>query len=142
MDDDQKKCGGLTAGGLLILLFAGAMIVMGLLHVDMGAKDPVTAGECKVEHNIPVYLVVMGVLMLATMVVRCLLQRLCRKCGGNSDDKLCSTLNFGCNFTCILLYDILAFIVFVAWLSKLLKVILKNFDFLYNFGIGAKIMKF
>ncbi len=44
---------------------------------------------------------------------------MCRKCNDCcGDNKLCSTLNFAGSFTCILLYDILAFVVVLAVLSK------------------------
>jgi len=119
IDDDQKKCGGLTLGGLLLLLFSAALIVVGLMHVDLDSDDPVRDGECYAQPNIPVFLVVMGVLLLASAVLRCIFQRLCRKCG-DTDDKICSTINFGCNFTCLLLYDILVFIVVISWLSEYL----------------------
>ena len=46
-------------------------------------------------------------------------QRMCRKCGEvGGDNKLCSSINFACKFSCILFYDVIVFIVYVAWLGE------------------------
>ncbi len=73
-DEDQKKCGGLTAFGLLTLLLSGAMIAIGCLNIDFDAKDPVDGGSCLVQKEIPVFLIGGGIIFIALLLLRFIFQ--------------------------------------------------------------------
>ncbi len=73
-DEDQKKCGGLTAFGLFTILVSAAMIVMGVLNLDLEADDPVAGGYCRAEVNIPVFLIGGGVVFILLLLFRFIFQ--------------------------------------------------------------------
>ena len=46
-------------------------------------------------------------------------QRCCRKCGEpGEENKVCNSLNFLCQFSCITFYDLLALAITIIWLGK------------------------
>jgi len=118
MDEDQKKCGGISAVGIAAILVSLACIIIGAINIDfqtIGDQD--IASKCKAEPKIPFYLIVAGVLNIVLLVLRLIFQRCCRKCGEpGEDNKLCNSLNFLCRFSCITLYDLLALTIVVVWL--------------------------
>ena len=68
--DDTKKCTGIFGGGLFTFLLAAAMVVVGAMHLDFDAKDPVASGECAANTQIPVFLIAGGILLVLIMILR------------------------------------------------------------------------
>ena len=74
-DEDQKKCGGLTAFGLFTILVSAAMIVMGCLNLNYDKDaDPVEDGKCKVQLHIPVFCIGAGAIFLILLLLRFVFQ--------------------------------------------------------------------
>merc|ERR1711956_115207 len=116
MDEDQKKCGGISAIGIAAILMSLACFVIGAINIDFSASQDF-ASTCKAEPKIPFYLLVAGVLNIIIIVLRLIFQRCCRKCGEpGEDNKVCNSLNFLCRFSCITIYDLLALAIVVIWL--------------------------
>jgi len=116
MDEDQKKCGGISAIGIAAILMSLACIVIGAINIDFSASQDF-ASTCKAEPKIPFYLLVAGVLNIIIIVLRLIFQRCCRKCGEpGEDNKVCNSLNFLCRFSCITFFDLLALAIVVIWL--------------------------
>jgi len=125
MDEDQRKCGGLSLFGLVVFGMSIAAIVIGCLNIDnlsSAADGDVTnpdaiVSACKVEPKIPYYMLVAGILILALLILRLFLQKCCSKlteCG--EDDKCCNTLNALCKFSASTLFDLVAIGLITAWL--------------------------
>lgn len=120
MDEDQKKCGGISAVGIAAILVSLACIAVGGLNIDVSESnfsEQDVSSTCKVETRIPFYLVVAGILNIIIIVLRLIFQRCCRKCGEpGEDNKMCNSLNFLCRFSCITVYDLLALAIIIIWL--------------------------
>jgi len=118
MDDDQKKCGGISAIGIMTILVSLACIGVGGYNVsssDFSQQNVVST--CRVETRIPFYLVVAGIINIVLIILRLIFQKCCRKCGEPGEDsKMCNSLNFLCKFSCITLYDLLALAIIIIWL--------------------------
>ena len=81
MDDDQKKCGGLSLFGLVVIGMSVAAIVIGCLNINTEdiqlsnvAQPDQISSNCSVEPRIPYYLIVAGVLMLVLLILRLFFQ--------------------------------------------------------------------
>ena len=75
MDDEQKKCGGITFFGIVVLGMSIAMIAIGCINIDLDKVSDVSNPEnldttCNAEPKIPYYLVVGGILMIVLLVIR------------------------------------------------------------------------
>merc|ERR1712012_348214 len=119
MDEDQKKCGGISAVGIAAILVSLACIIIGAINIDFDkiSHEDTIASKCKAEPRIPYYLIVAGALNIVLLILRLIFQRCCRKCGEpGEDNKICNSLNFLCRFSCITLYDLLALTIVVVWL--------------------------
>merc|ERR1711902_148560 len=119
MDEDQKKCGGISAVGIAVILVSLACIIIGAINIDFDkiSHEDTIASKCKAEPRIPYYLIVAGALNIVLLILRLIFQRCCRKCGEpGEDNKICNSLNFLCRFSCITLYDLLAHTIVVVWL--------------------------
>merc|ERR1712244_8112 len=121
MDEDQKKCGGISAVGIAAILVSLACIVIGAINIDFGHSNldqqDISSSTCKAEPMIPFYLLVAGLLNIIIIVLRLIFQRCWRKCGEpGEDNKLCNSLNFLCRLSCITIYDLLALAIVVIWL--------------------------
>ena len=46
-DEEQKKCGAISLGGLLTIILSIGMIVIGVLALDLDSDDPVENGSCR-----------------------------------------------------------------------------------------------
>jgi len=118
MDEDQKKCGGISAIGIAAILMSLACIVIGAINIDFSASQDF-ASTCKAEPKIPFYLLVAGVLNIIIIVLRLIFQRCCcRECEvhHHEDNKVCNSLKFLCRFSCITFFDLLALAIVVIWL--------------------------
>jgi len=120
MDEDQKKCGGISAVGIAAILVSLACITIGAINIDFDKsqveKENISS-TCTAEPKIPFYLLIAGVLNIVIIILRLIFQRCCRKCGEpGEDNKICNSLNFLCRFSCITLYDLLALAIIVIWL--------------------------
>ena len=73
MDEDQKKCGGISAIGIAAILMSLACIVIGAINIDFSASQDF-ASTCKAEPKIPFYLLVAGVLNIIIIVLRLIFQ--------------------------------------------------------------------
>lgn len=126
MDEEQRKCGGLSLFGLIIFGMSVAGIVIGCLNIDSstisGLGDDVTnldaiASTCKVESKLPVYMLVAGILMIVLMLLRLFLAKCCAECAEcGENNKCCATLNALCMFSAANLFDLAALGLIVAWL--------------------------
>jgi len=120
MDEDQKKCGGISLVGIIAILVSLACIIIGAINIDFDQTeftDQDIISTCKAQTKIPFYLVVAGVLNIMLMVLRLVFQRCCRKCGEpGEENKVCNSLNFLCQFSCITFYDLLALAITIIWL--------------------------
>merc|ERR1712066_1204310 len=120
MDEDQKKCGGISLVGIIAILVSLACIIIGAINIDFDQTeftDQDIISTCKAQTKIPFYLVVAGVLNIMLMVLRLVFQRCCRKCGEpGEENKVCNSLNFLCQFSCFTFYDLLALAITIIWL--------------------------
>jgi len=120
MDEDQKKCGGISAVGIAAILVSLACITIGAINIDFDksqVEEENIISTCKAEPKIPFYLLIAGVINIVVIILRLIFQRCCRKCGEpGEDNKICNSLNFLCRFSCITLYDLLALAIIVIWL--------------------------
>jgi len=123
MDEDQKKCAGISCGSFMVITLSIAMIVIGCLNVDLGEIDvsanikdsKVSSDTCKIEPKIPFFLIVAGILNIALLVLRAIFQRCCRKCC-DGDGDACATCGFLANCACITIFDAVALTLIVIWL--------------------------
>ena len=77
MDEDQKKCGGISAVGIAAILVSLACIAVGGLNIDVSESnfsEQDVSSTCKVETRIPFYLVVAGILNIIIIVLRLIFQ--------------------------------------------------------------------
>jgi len=126
MDEDQKKCAGISCGSFMVITLSIAMIIIGCLNVNLeeidvsaNVKDSnVTSDTCKIEPKIPFFLIVAGILNIALLILRAIFQRCCRKCcdGDNGDNAACATCGFLANCACISIFDTIALTLIVIWL--------------------------
>lgn len=125
MDEDQKKCAGISCGSFMVMTLSIAMIIVGCVNVDLNKIDlevnlkesNVQSKTCKIEPKIPFYLIVAGILNIVLMVVRIIFQRCCKKCAdNNSDNAACATCGFLANLACINFYDMIALTLIIIWL--------------------------
>jgi len=121
MDEEQKKCCGIGALGLVAILVSVVMMAIGGINIDIensNLKNVDVVSTCKVEEKLPYYLLVAGAINIILIALRFVFQRCCRKMGEPGEDsKFCNSLNFLCTFSCITFYDILAFAIIVVWLA-------------------------
>ena len=70
-DEEQKKCGGITLGGLFTLILGGGMIAVGAAHFQSGevseAQEPCM--KC-----IPIAMMVGGIIFIGALVMRFVIQ--------------------------------------------------------------------
>lgn len=124
MDDDQKKCGGLSLFGLVVIGMSVAAIVIGCLNINTEdiqlsnvAQPDQISSNCSVEPRIPYYLIVAGVLMLVLLILRLFFQKCCGKLGEcGEDNACCNTINAICKFSAATFFDLIALALVVAWL--------------------------
>ena len=77
MDEDQKKCGGISLVGIIAILVSLACIIIGAINIDFDQTeftDQDIISTCKAQTKIPFYLVVAGVLNIMLMVLRLIFQ--------------------------------------------------------------------
>ena len=78
MDEDQKKCGGISAVGIAAILVSLACIVIGAINIDFGNSNldqqDISSSTCKAEPMIPFYLLVAGLLNIIIIVLRLIFQ--------------------------------------------------------------------
>ena len=77
MDEDQKKCGGISLVGIIAILVSLACIIIGAINIDFEnstISDQDIASKCKAEPKIPFYLIVAGVLNIVLLVLRLIFQ--------------------------------------------------------------------
>ena len=77
MDEDQKKCGGISLVGIIAILVSLACIIIGAINIDFDQTeftDQDIISTCKAQTKIPFYLVVAGVLNIMLMVLRLVFQ--------------------------------------------------------------------
>ena len=77
MDEDQKKCGGISLVGIIAILVSLACISIGAINIDFDQTeftDHDIASTCVAQTKIPFYLVVAGVLNIMLMVLRLIFQ--------------------------------------------------------------------
>ena len=77
MDEDQKKCGGISLVGIIAILVSLACISIGAINIDFDQTeftDHDIASTCRAQTKIPFYLVVAGVLNIMLMVLRLIFQ--------------------------------------------------------------------
>lgn len=77
MDEDQKKCGGISAIGILAILVSLACIIVGAINIDFDQSE--FSGQniqstCRAETRIPFYLVVAGVMNIVIIILRLVFQ--------------------------------------------------------------------
>jgi hypothetical protein len=126
MDDDQKKCAGISCGSFMVISLSVAMIIIGCINVDLdditvsaNVKDSsVRSDTCSIEPKIPFFLIVAGILNIALWILRIIFQRCCKKCcdGDNSENAACATCGFLANCACITFYDAIALTLIIIWL--------------------------
>ena len=118
MDEDQKKCGGISAIGLVAILVSLTCIIVGAMNIDFSEEISAqnVASTCSIETRIPFYLIIAGVINIVLIVLRLVFQRCCRNCGQGEDSKFCSSLGFLASFSCITIYDLLALAATLVWL--------------------------
>ena len=77
MDDDQKKCGGISAIGIMTILVSLACIGVGGYNIDVSSSDfsqQNVVSTCRVETRIPFYLVVAGIINIVLIILRLIFQ--------------------------------------------------------------------
>ncbi len=77
MDEDQKKCGGITLLGGIALAVSIACIAIGAYSIDFDQsqfKDHNIRSICRAEQRIPFYLLVAGTLNIIAMILRIIFQ--------------------------------------------------------------------
>jgi len=75
MDEDQKKCGGISAVGIAAILVSIACIAIGAINTDFDKlSDEDFASKCKAEPRIPFYLIVAGILNIVLLILRLIFQ--------------------------------------------------------------------
>ena len=77
MDEEQKKCGGLTLFGLCALGVSLAMIIIGALNIDFddsSLEEQSVESTCYAEPKIPFYLLVGGILTILLLILRIVFQ--------------------------------------------------------------------
>ena len=77
MDEDQKKCGGISAVGIIAILVSLACIIVGAINIDFDQSqftDQNISSTCKAQTKIPFYLVVAGVLNIMLIAMRLIFQ--------------------------------------------------------------------
>jgi len=124
MDEDQKKCAGISCGSFMVITLSIAMIVIGCLNVNLGEIDvsanikdsKVSSDTCRIEPKIPFFLIVAGILNIALLILRAIFQRCCRKCCDGNGGDACATCGFLANCACISIYDTIALTLIVIWL--------------------------
>lgn len=149
LDEDQKKCAGISCGSVFVLSLSIAMIIIGCLNVDLKniecddanvSECEVQSDTCKIEPKIPFFLLVAGILFIALFVIRVILQRCCKSCcgGDTTDNKLCATCGFLSNIACITIYDVIALTLVVIWLIVGSNWIFPNWDAVYDQNDGEQ----
>eukprot|EP00095_Tigriopus_kingsejongensis_P003259 maker-scaffold69_size418775-snap-gene-3.24 protein:Tk03259 transcript:maker-scaffold69_size418775-snap-gene-3.24-mRNA-1 annotation:"unnamed protein product" len=116
-DEERKKCAGIFGGGTFAFILSVAMIAIGAYHMDWDSNDPLNNNDCTIQPHIPKFLIFGGILFIVAMILRLVFMRICVGCGDCCNNSCCNSINFGCTFTCILIYDIIVLVVYVAWLS-------------------------
>lgn len=126
MDEDQKKCAGISCGSFMVFTISIAMVVIGCINVNLKEIDlsanlqdsKVSSEHCGIQPMIPFYLIVAGILNVALLVLRFVLERCCKHCCGGdaTDSKFCATCGFLANFACINFFDIIALTLITIWL--------------------------
>jgi hypothetical protein len=77
MDEDQKKCGGISAVGVVAIIMSIACIAVGSINIDFDKsefEDKNISSSCVIESRIPFYLLVAGVINLILIVLRLIFQ--------------------------------------------------------------------
>ena len=77
MDEDQKKCGGISALGIVAILVSLACIGIGGVNIDFKNSEfsqSDVSSTCTVETRIPYYLVVAGVMNIVIIILRLVFQ--------------------------------------------------------------------
>lgn len=77
MDEDQKKCGGISAVGIAAILVSLACITIGAINIDFDKsqveKENISS-TCTAEPKIPFYLLIAGVLNIVIIILRLIFQ--------------------------------------------------------------------
>ena len=69
-DDEQKKCGGITFGGLLVVVLSIAMVAVGVVNLDLESDEPIKDGTCKAQVHIPIFLIGAGIIFVVMLFGR------------------------------------------------------------------------
>ena len=74
MDEDQKKCGGISLVGIVAIIVSLACIVIGAYNITNISSGGDVHSKCDVEPNIPFYLVVAGAINIMLIICRLIFQ--------------------------------------------------------------------
>ena len=76
MDEDQKKCGGISAIGLVAILVSLTCIIVGAMNIDFSEEISAqnVQSTCSIETRIPFYLIIAGVINIVLIVLRLVFQ--------------------------------------------------------------------
>lgn len=120
MDDEQKRCMGMSAYMSAATGLSIAAIIIGAINFsnfDFDVTDPNSARtECKGAEQIPYYLVVMGTLIILLITLKLFFKKCCGKmaeCG--EDSQMCNSINHICKFTSETFFDIVALVLIAIW---------------------------
>ena len=77
MDEEQKKCCGIGALGLVAILVSVVMMAIGGINIDIensNLKNVDVVSTCKVEEKLPYYLLVAGAINIILIALRFVFQ--------------------------------------------------------------------
>jgi len=120
VDEEQKKCFGLSSIYVVTILFSLVMIGIGGYNIDWNNSDVENIkvdSTCKVDEKIPAYLFVAGIINIIFIVLRIALQRCCQKCAKGEDNQACMSLKCLCEFGCDAIICTIALAVITLWLA-------------------------